>query len=191
MQKDNLSIIFNLLVVTPGVYAIKHNSITIKDFDVAHRGMHFLECAIELEHDQEHKISLRVDAVPDKTMAVINNVSLVWPQDINDTRTARMIKNRDPAEVWDYSDAKASQTAMNHAINQRHRMINLDYMLDNNTPGYINRYCKFVGDDGQIDSLTFNRGRLYNIKRSGEFIFTFRTPIAYWLLERFFKDPAI
>lgn len=189
MQKDNFSFIFNLLVVTPGIYSIKLDGSTIKEFDIVHPGMHALEAPVLIEHGLEHNVSLRVEAKPNRLMAVINNLSIFWPQDVANTRTARISKDRAENEVWDYADPKATNKAQNIAVHRRNSTITLDYMLDNNTPGYINRYCKFVGDDGRVDALTFNRGKLYKLQRSGEFVFTFRTPIGYWLLERFFQEP--
>lgn len=189
MRKDEFTFGFNLLVTTPAVYYFKVDGQIIKDFDVNHRGTHYLEAPVSLEHGQEHSISLAVEAIPGRNMAVVNNLYLLWNQDVNETRTARMSRDRGPNEVWDYNNSNATAAAMNLAASRKNRIVNLDYMLDQNNFGYISRYCRFVGDDGKVDDLGFRRGKLYNIHRSGEFVFTFRSPIAYWMLERFYRDP--
>lgn len=191
MRKDEFTLAYSLLVLNPAVYTLKIDGSIAEERTVSTRGLQELEFPVCFDLGQEKSIALHVAALPGKAMATINNMSIQWKQDINQSRTARMIKDRAPNEIWDYTDSHATEQALSRSALPRNQTITLDYMLDYQTAGYINRYCRFIGDDGEIDSLENNRSRPYIIRRSGQFVFTFRTPIAYWLLENFYPESAI
>lgn len=190
MPSDKISFGFRIRVFVPGIYSVKLDGVVVKDFEILHQGAHHLVVPADFECYKEHAVALRINTAPVKVTAAIDNVNVIWSEDINETRIARMIKNAGQNEIWNYTDPKATYNALNSAAGQQNRTIPLDYMLDTHHDGYINRYCRFLGDDGVVDTLTFNRAKPYIVRRPGEFEFRFRSPIFYWLLERFFQEPG-
>jgi len=184
MKFDDITFRFRLLVIEPIELCLKINTI-IQDQEYFNIGRHEISTKILTSYHDNYSVSLATVNNVSKPSAIIENLAVTWNDDYKITPFCEEQKEN---EIWNYSGYDDQKKFLEFQNSYLHRTINLEYKLDNKRNGFINNYGYFRHSDGRIDSLVNNGNHPYIISSAGEFIFNFKSPIAYWLLERLFVD---
>jgi hypothetical protein len=180
-------------VLEPRIFTVTLNGNTISSAELPF-GVNKFEGQFDTDFGHDYTVALSTVGEVDKPVAIINNIEVVWPLSTmirpGGTILAQFEETRSN-EIWNYFDHNSTQKDLKFANSPSLRTISLDYQGDESYPGpgFINNFGVFVGDDGIVDDLRNNDHKPYIISRAGEFQFSFRAPLAPWLLKRLFFQP--
>lgn len=187
MQFEDITIRFRLLIVEPTQLCLKINTVIYnqKHFSI---GRHEISATISADYYEDYTVGLSTVGTISGPCAVIENLAVTWH---DDRKITLFHKDRKENEIWDYSGNEEIKKYLDFENSPSHRTVNLEYQLDNKHNGFINNFGYYKHASGRTDSLINNGNNPYVISSAGEFVFNFKSPIAYWLLERLFYVPSV